>query len=293
MNVSCTLHPTDKPAGTYKIVAVSRVSGTEKWRAEKKKYALATFDGNTVVLSVSAAPSLSVSAFSFNGSRKATYTQAVDISLQNDGSEYFAELYLFASMTEGKGRPQSHSITPIEEGGSQKLRLSFLPQSAGTYNVWLTTDMLGTNVIGSAQVEIVEASDPVITYESINKPAGVEEMTVIMGETVVENGGTVPRGTPLEAVAPVPLGYHIDWYVNGAKQRMVNGGRLSFFAEDDSRVEARYEADVPEQTDPVIDITTPMSQKDDVWYDLLGRKYVEKPTQHGIFILNGKKIGVK
>lgn len=293
MNVSCTLHPTDKPTGTYKIVAVSRVSGTEKWRAEKRKYAIATFDGNTVVLSVSAAPSLSVSAFSFNGSKKATYTQAVDISLQNDGSEYFAELYLFASMTEGKGRAQSHSVTPIEEGGSQKLRLSFLPQSAGTYNVWLTTDMLGTNVIGSARVEIIEASDPVITYESINKPAGVEEMTVIMGKTVVENGGTVPRGTPLEAVAPVPLGYHIDWYVNGAKQRMVNQGRLSFFAEDDSRIEARYEADVPEQAVRVIDITIPMPQKEDVWYDLLGRKYVEKPTQHGIHILNGKKIMIR
>ena len=33
-SISCTLQPTDKPAGTYKIVAVSRVSGTEKWKVE-------------------------------------------------------------------------------------------------------------------------------------------------------------------------------------------------------------------------------------------------------------------
>jgi hypothetical protein len=43
----------------------------------------------------------------------------------------------------------------------------------------------------------------------------------------------------------------------------------------------------------VIDITIPTSLKDGVWYDLQGRKYVEKPTQHGIYILNGKKIMIK
>ena len=31
----------------------------------------------------------------------------------------------------------------------------------------------------------------------------------------------------------------------------------------------------------VIDITIPASLKDGVWYDLQGRKYVEKPIQHG------------
>ena len=126
--MSCTLQPTDKPAGTYKIVGVSRVSGTEKWRAEKMKYALATFDGNTVALGLSA-PSLSVSAFSFNGSRKATYKQMADITIQNEGSEFYDELYLFASMTEEKGRAQSHSVTPVEEGSSHNLRLFFTPPS--------------------------------------------------------------------------------------------------------------------------------------------------------------------
>ena len=43
----------------------------------------------------------------------------------------------------------------------------------------------------------------------------------------------------------------------------------------------------------VIDITIPTSLKDGVWYDLQGRKYIEKPTQHGIYILNGKKIMIK
>lgn len=43
----------------------------------------------------------------------------------------------------------------------------------------------------------------------------------------------------------------------------------------------------------VITITVPQHLKDGVWYDLQGRKYVNQPTQRGIYILNGKKILIK
>lgn len=43
----------------------------------------------------------------------------------------------------------------------------------------------------------------------------------------------------------------------------------------------------------VITITVPQNLKDGVWYDLQGRKYVNQPTQRGIYILNGKKILIK
>ena len=43
----------------------------------------------------------------------------------------------------------------------------------------------------------------------------------------------------------------------------------------------------------VISITVPQNLKDGVWYDLQGKRYVDKPTQRGIYILNGKKIVMK
>ena len=43
----------------------------------------------------------------------------------------------------------------------------------------------------------------------------------------------------------------------------------------------------------VIEIETPTTYEDGMWYDLQGRKYTNQPTQHGIYIQNGKKILVK
>lgn len=43
----------------------------------------------------------------------------------------------------------------------------------------------------------------------------------------------------------------------------------------------------------VITITVPQNLQDGVWYDLQGRKYTNKPTQHGIYIMNGQKILIK
>jgi hypothetical protein len=43
----------------------------------------------------------------------------------------------------------------------------------------------------------------------------------------------------------------------------------------------------------VITITVPQNLKDGAWYDLQGKRYVSKPTQRGIYILNGKKIIIR
>jgi hypothetical protein len=43
----------------------------------------------------------------------------------------------------------------------------------------------------------------------------------------------------------------------------------------------------------VITITVPQNLKDGAWYDLQGKRYVSKPTQRGIYIMNGKKIIIR
>lgn len=43
------------------------------------------------------------------------------------------------------------------------------------------------------------------------------------------------------------------------------------------------------QTTHVTTTTVPAARKDDVWYDLQGRAFTDKPVRHGIYITNGKK----
>ena len=43
----------------------------------------------------------------------------------------------------------------------------------------------------------------------------------------------------------------------------------------------------------VIQVTVPESLKNGAWYDLMGRKYTEKSTKSGIYIMDGKKILIR
>ena len=40
----------------------------------------------------------------------------------------------------------------------------------------------------------------------------------------------------------------------------------------------------------VIEVILPAPVQDDAWYDLQGRKYINKPNEPGIYIMNGRKI---
>ena len=237
-SISYSFNPTDKPVGTYKVVVISRVNGTETWKAEKVTYAMVTFDGTNVTITLPA-PSLSVTDFAFTGSKKATYNLGVELTVKNEGAEFFSDLYMFASTTEEKGKALVNNLIAVEEGEEQLVRMNFTPLTPGTYNIWVTTDEAGTKVIGQTTVEIVAASDPVITFETVNKPAGWPDMTVKNGETQLVSGSSVARNSTMIASAAGGLGYHVEWYVNGKKTSLA-GNEVLVGADDDKHIEARY-----------------------------------------------------
>lgn len=237
--ISYTFNPTDKPAGTYKVVVISRINGTEKWKAEKVRSAMVTFDGTNVTVTLPAA-SLSVTDFVFNGSKKATYNQELDFTVKNEGTEFFSNLYLFISTTAEKGMPLANEMIFVEECGEQLVRMNFTPMKEGTYNLWVATDEAGTKVIGQTTVEIAVESDPVITFETVNKPAGWPDMTVKCGETPVVSGGTVARNATMVISAAGGLGYHVEWYLNGKKDPVLANNEIVLAANDDKHIEARY-----------------------------------------------------
>lgn len=85
----------------------------------------------------------------------------------------------------------------------------------------------------------VVASDPVITFETVNKPAGWPDMTVMYGETSLVSGSAVALNGTVTASIVGGLGYHVEWYVNGQNTN-VRDNELIVVADDDKHIEARY-----------------------------------------------------
>ncbi|MBO4369779.1 MAG: C10 family peptidase [Paludibacteraceae bacterium] len=150
------------PDGVYKIVPISKENGTDTWYSNvssSKEYVEAVVGNGAVTLTLHK-PVLDLDAISFDyrGSKKAGSEQLVDVTIRNNGDEYYGLLYLFASKNTTKGSYQSKTGVTIVENKSLTTQFSFTPATEGNYNIWITTDASGNNVVGTSNVEIGAAS---------------------------------------------------------------------------------------------------------------------------------------
>ena len=149
--------------GTHKVIPISRVTTATKWvpgMDPEKEYFQVVVSGGNVSITWVGGPSLSMTSINCPGNKKAGTKQPVDVEIRNDGAEYYGIISLFASLTGEKGEEnESLSGVTILRGKSLSTQLSFTPQSAGTYNLWICSGQKGNNVIGQTTVTI-EAVSP-------------------------------------------------------------------------------------------------------------------------------------
>lgn len=147
--------------GTYKVVPISRVSGTSEWipgMNPNLQYFEVVINGSNITITFIGAPELSVTSFNYPGNKKTNAEQPVDIIVHNNGGEYYGPLYLFASTTNTKDSYKSKASSTILSRNNYPVSFSFTPSVAGTYNIWICTDESGNNVIGQSSVVIEAAS---------------------------------------------------------------------------------------------------------------------------------------
>jgi len=159
---------TGLPEGTHKIVPVSRKIGTDKWiyniSGATEEYVEAHVDGNkTTLYAHLPSYSLEVSQISFPGTLLAPVPQPVNVLINNHGDEFYGGIYLFASTTNNKGKANGPFGITVTKEGEIETTLFFTPQSAGKYNVWVTTDEDGNQVIGQSSVNIQQGSNIGVT----------------------------------------------------------------------------------------------------------------------------------
>lgn len=83
--------------------------------------------------------------------------QTVSYKVDNRGGNYTGSLYLFASTSSTKGSYADSNYLRIKAGGTKQRTMSFTPEAIGTYNIWITSDAAGNNVLAQTTVDIQQS----------------------------------------------------------------------------------------------------------------------------------------
>lgn len=143
--------------GTYHIVALCRIHGTDEWIPyvnANVNYALAVVAGGSITLTLVPATSLNVTSFTLPDSPKAGISQTITAHVNNAADEYYGELFLFASTSGSMGTAVASTGCTVQAGKTFPVELFYAFPNPGTYHLWVATDKDGTNVIGETSITI-------------------------------------------------------------------------------------------------------------------------------------------
>lgn len=146
-------------AGTYTIVPVSRVKGSDTWviSGSHRIYVEAQVNsqGSATLTLVKPETDLTASGFSFTGTKTANLEQPFTVNVTNSGDEFYGTITCRAS--QGSAMPStiaSKTGATIATNASKQLEFTFTPTQQGTWNVWIADE--DDNIFGKTTVVIDE-----------------------------------------------------------------------------------------------------------------------------------------
>ena len=152
-----------------KIIPISREKGASTWVAGVNydwNYVLAEYDENgNPTLTLFPNADLKGGEITTKSSRYIPEKQIINMPLTNSGEEFYGTLYLFASTTSTKDKPVSKLGVTALAGSQQRLDFEWEPTTAGTYNLWITSDDKGTKVLSTGTIVIRE--DPFLADKKV------------------------------------------------------------------------------------------------------------------------------
>ena len=145
---------------TIKIVPVSREYGTETWYPSTNPdidYFTATYDANGVP-TLAVHPSYSLSGtISVPSNKYVSNKQDVNVSITNNGDEFYGPIYLFASTdANNKGVAVTRLGLTSLTNTTETSTFEWTPTATGNYTLWVTRDEQGNEVIATGSVTITE-----------------------------------------------------------------------------------------------------------------------------------------
>ena len=153
--------------GTYKLVPFSSADESDMWYEcyhNPNDYVQVVYDGTDIEVTSFPINMLAVTDTEFTSQPVAGNTVQLNAQLSNGGSGYVGALYLFASTGDSKPEKFAAQTGVTVEAGAQTIAsLWYKPAAAGTYNLWISTDVKGNDVIWTGSMEVL-AEAPVVNY---------------------------------------------------------------------------------------------------------------------------------
>ena len=212
------------PAGTYKLLLVTQMNGDPKeynLELDNLDEAMIDYNGSSFMLYIRyygeslRASSIAAGDIVYTPYLDTPYTAPVYITVNNEGThDYYGQLYLFSSTTQNKGDAAAKGNIVIKTGGSATTTIDMdVASNGGTYNIWVSTDSYGNNIIGTSTVNVQPYSatvQPTPTY------TGITVNNIATGKNVY--GNILDGYFNVENTSDSP--YSIDlsvqlWYVEG------------------------------------------------------------------------------
>ena len=163
-NQSSTTYPFGKniTSGTYKIVPVSSVQGSNVWKPmieSDRYYVEATINGNSITLTDHPIVNLQSTNFEFTGGDKVGTPEQCHVTIKNNSSDrYSGKLYLYVSNEQLDEYSEYTSVVEAEvpAGGTKVVTFNFTPQNSGSKSAYLSTydNTWSSTIPGTGSVNI-------------------------------------------------------------------------------------------------------------------------------------------
>src|SRR5574344_7256 len=145
--------------GTYIIRPISHDANHTEWKSSVSinKYIKAVIDDSGIKLTV---PAISISAKSYTCSRSKVKgeKQYLEFTVQNNGDDFMGHLFFFADKTSTPSSSIYGDGASLYSGETGLFGMYFVPEERGTYNLFVSTDDKGENIIGKFTIDIAEAT---------------------------------------------------------------------------------------------------------------------------------------
>ena len=158
-SLSYTLQPDiSKKNQSIKIVPISKLTDVNVWSTDMNPdifYFEAVYDDSGApTLTAHPITDLKTTSIDFTGSKYKNEVQPVEVTVKNNGDEFYDVLYLFASTSETMGDYVNKGGITIQKNKTGSLTFEWTPTTTGNYTIWVATDDKGNNVIGTGSVTI-------------------------------------------------------------------------------------------------------------------------------------------